>query len=281
MPEHGFTSVDRQPDPRAWVSCLDKLQGEPFYITYKRRLIELLDPKAGGRYLDVGAGTGDDAAQLVELGACKVIALDSSSKMARTCRDRHGGVKVVVGDAGHLPFASGSFDGCRADRVLQHLPDPASAIAEIVRVLRPGGRLVVIAPDFDTQVLELADQALARKVLRYRADPMLRNGTFAHRAPAALVEAGLIEVGIEPRTLVIRDAAAVDNVMGLRTWAGTAFFAGALTEAELQHWEELFDAAVAAGHFLYAVTFFISWGIKGEVIMAAHDPLVSLQLRQK
>jgi SAM-dependent methyltransferase len=276
LPEHGFTSVDRQPDPGAWAACLDKLRGEPFYVEYKRRLIELLNGRRDGRYLGVGAGTGDDAAQLAEAAACKVTALDCSFQMACTCRDRHAGVEPVVGDAGHLPFASGSFDGCRADRVLQHLPDPASAIAEIVRVLRPGGRLVVIDPDYDTQVLELADQALARKVLRYRADRMLRNGTFAHRAPAALVEAGLIEVGIEPRTLVIRDAAAVDNVMGLRTWAGTAFFAGALTEAELQRWEELFDAAVAAGHFLYAVTFFISWGIKAEMIMAAHDPLVSL-----
>lgn len=262
MPEHGFTSVDRQPDPGAWVRCLDKIRAEPFHAGYKQRLIELLDPRRGGWYLDVGAGTGDDAAQLLESSACNVIALDSSIKMAQTCRDRHADVESIIGDAGHLPFEDASFDGCRADRVLQHLPDSTLAIAEMVRVLRPGGRVVVIDPDYDTQVLELEDQALARKVLRYRANQMLRNGTIAHRAPAALAEAGLIDVNIEPRTLVVRDPTAVDNVMGLRTWARTAFFAGGLTEAELQRWEELFDATVAAGRFLYAVTFFVSWGTK-------------------
>lgn len=260
MPEHGFTSVDRQPDPGACVGCLDKIRAEPFYAAYKRRVMELLDRRRGGRYLDVGAGTGDDAAEFAAATKCKVIALDYSLEMARTCRDRHAAIQPLVGDAGNLPFEDARFDGCRADRVLQHLSDPILAIAEMVRVLRPGGRLVVVDPDYDTQVMELADQALARRVLRYRADQMLRSGTFAHRTPAALAKAALIEIGVEPRTLVVRDPTAVDNVMGLRTWARTAFSDGALTEAELRRWEDQFDAIVAAGRFMYAVTFFISWG---------------------
>lgn len=266
MPLHGFTSVDRQPDPGAWVACLDKLRNEPFYVAYKRRSVELLEVKRGGRILDVGAGTGEDAAELARISGCGAVALDSSLKMARTCHDRHVSVRAVVGTAEDLPLASDSFDGCRADRVLQHVRDPLRAIGEMVRVLRPGGRLVVIDPEYNTQVLEFPDQALARRVLRFRADRMLRHGTFAHRAPATLAKAGLVGIGIEAMTLVVRDSRAVDNVMGLRTWAATAERAGELNAQEVRRWEELFDATVKAGHFLYGVTFFIAYGSKASAL---------------
>jgi hypothetical protein len=45
--QHGFTSVDRQADPNAWVAVLDKLRAEPFYAAYKQRVLELLEPRDG------------------------------------------------------------------------------------------------------------------------------------------------------------------------------------------------------------------------------------------
>lgn len=110
LPEHGFTSVDRQPDPGLWIACLDRLRGEPFYIAYKRRLIELLNVRPGGRYLDIGAGTGEDAAHLAELGASEVIALDSSPTMSRICRDRHVGVEPM-NPCGARSLRRGQRDG--------------------------------------------------------------------------------------------------------------------------------------------------------------------------
>ena len=80
--------------------------------------------------------------------------------------------------------------------------------------------------------------------------------------PAMFGDAGLTSVSVEPMTLVIRDPAAVDNVMGLRTWAGTAHRSGFLEADEVRRWEELYDATIAAGKFFYAVTFFITAGIR-------------------
>ena len=132
----------------------------------------------------------------------------------------------------------------------------------MVRVTRPAGRVVVVDPDYDTQVLEFPDQDLARRVLRFRADHALRHGTLAHRMPALFREAGMDRVGVDPMTLVVRDPAAVDNVMGLRTWASTAHRSGFLDADEVQKWEEMYDATIAAGNFFYAVTFFITSGVK-------------------
>ena len=119
--EHGFTTVDRQPDPRQWVACLDLIRREPFYLAYKRRVAELLQPRAGQWFLDVGGGTGDDARALVTQHGSGAVALDYSFTMARECRAR-GGVMAIVGDAVELPFRDQSFDGCRAGRMFQHLP---------------------------------------------------------------------------------------------------------------------------------------------------------------
>ncbi len=259
--EHGFTSVDQQADPGAWVACLDKMHHEPFYAAYKRRVVELMEPGAGERLLDVGAGTGDDARSLVAQRKGRAVALDRSFTMARECRAR-GGILTIVGDASALPFHDNSFDGCRADRVFQHLNDPHRALTEMVRVTKSSGRVVIVDPDYDTQVMEFPDHDLARRVLQFRADNALRHGTLAHRMPAMFREARLDRIGVDPMTLVVRDPTAVDNVMGLRTWANTAHRNGFLDAADVERWEEMYAATVASGRFFYAVTFFITSGIK-------------------
>ena len=72
--------------------------------------------------------------------------------------------------------------------------------------------------------------------------------------------AGLVNVVVEPMTLVVRNPEAVDRVMGLWTWAASAADRGALDAEDAERWPRLLDAAVAAGRFLYAVTFFITAG---------------------
>ncbi len=93
---------------------------------------------------------------------------------------------------------------------------------------KSGGRIVVVDPDYDTQVVDVEDQALARKVLRFRADHALRNGTLAHRMGGLFACAGLTDVAVEATTIVLRDPTALDNAMGLRDWAASAHERGLL-----------------------------------------------------
>lgn len=132
----------------------------------------------------------------------------------------------------------------------------------MVRVSKSGARLVTVDPDYDTQVMEFPDRALARRVLRFRADHMLRNGTIAHRMAGMFSDAGLGSVRTESVTLSVRDPTAIDNVMGLQTWARTAASYGYIPADEADVWEQLFDKTVRSGKFLYAVTFFITVGVK-------------------
>lgn len=258
---HGFTGVDAQPDPRFWVDVLDKTRQDSFCIAYKTRLQELLDPRRDGRYLDVGAGTGHDARSIVERTSATVVALDHSRTMI-TEAVSHGLRTSVVGDALCLPFAGSSFDGCWADRLFQHLGHPDPALDEIVRVTRPGGRIVVADPDYDTQVMEFPDQELARRVFRFRAEVGLCNGAIAHRMPALFAARGLSDVRLEAMTRIVRDPAAADNVLGLRSWARSAMAVDWFSEEEVTRWETLYDEVVAAKQFMWSVTLFITTGIR-------------------
>jgi len=258
---HGFTAVDSQENPKAWIAVLDKCHREPFCISYRKRVAELLDPKRGGMYLDIGAGIGDDARHLAERNSVAAVAVDLSQTLMFEAAYR-GLSTAVVGDALYLPFGDGIFDGCSAVRTFQHLSDPQGALKEAVRVLRSKGRLVVIDPDYDTQVMELPDQELARRVFRFRADVGLRNGTLAHRMSIMFADAGLHDIRVEPMTMILRDHTAHDNVMGLRSWARSAHKKGHLNDEDADRWEEMFDETVSRGRFMYAVTFYLTVGRK-------------------
>ena len=93
------------------------------------------------RVLEVGCGPGEAAATIAASGAA-VEAVDISNRMVELARAR--GVNARAGDVQALPFESESFDAALAAWMLYHVPDVALGIAELARVLRPGGRLVAV-----------------------------------------------------------------------------------------------------------------------------------------
>ncbi len=255
--QHGFTHVDEEPRPAAWVECLDKLHGEPFYRAYKDRVRAILSPRPQGLNLEVGVGVGTDA---LAMGA-NVIGVDRSLTMCRESRAR-GVTRSVVADAEALPFPSALVDGCWSDRTFQHLARPQRALEELIRVMKPGATIVLVDPDYGTQSMEFPDPELAGKVLGFRARHALRNGTLAHQMGSKFADARLEEVSVEVMTLVVREPASVDNVMGLRSWARTASTRGMMSDDEVDRWESLYDAVVADESFSWSVGFFITSGRK-------------------
>ncbi|WP_022868542.1 class I SAM-dependent methyltransferase [Schaalia vaccimaxillae] len=99
-------------------------------------------PRPGERILDVAAGTGISSAALAAGGA-EVVACDISEGMIEVGRQRHPEIEFVQGNAMDLDFEEASFDAVTISWGLRNIPDPAKALREMVRVVRPRGRLVV------------------------------------------------------------------------------------------------------------------------------------------
>ena len=89
----------------------------------------------GTRLLDVGSGLGDLCAAAAGRGA-DTTGIDLAPNMVATARERHPGLTFVEGDAEQLPFADGAFDVATGAFVINHLPDPERAVAEMRRVAR-------------------------------------------------------------------------------------------------------------------------------------------------
>ncbi len=153
------------------------------------------------RVLDLGCGFGRHAYEAMRRGA-RVVATDMALPELQAVRATAAAMlgagelpadsvaEAVSGDAQLLPFADGSFDGVIASEVLEHVPDDRAAIAELARVLRPGGVLAVTVPSY---VPERICWALAED---YHA-PAVAGGhvrIYTRRALTELME----KAGLEP-----------------------------------------------------------------------------------
>jgi SAM-dependent methyltransferase len=111
--------------------------GEQFSLGLAQRTVASFPlPLAGARVLDLGCGVGAYAPLLENAGAV-VVAADSDPAMVAEAATRTS--QVVVADARRTPFDAASFDGVLCSNLLEHTPEPEAVVAEIERVLRPGG----------------------------------------------------------------------------------------------------------------------------------------------
>ena len=119
-----------------------------WYRSTRRLLQQLLDPHlpAGGRFLDLGCGTGATGAWLADRG--ELVGADFEPLALTLLRERHPGVAAAAADARALPFADASFDAALCVTVLCHrsIDSPAAVVGELARVVRPGGVVCLWEP---------------------------------------------------------------------------------------------------------------------------------------
>ena len=164
----GFTSVDSQPDPGQLVAGMEITATWPsvkYLRTWDR---ERLGLAPGDRLVDVGCGLGDAAHELSAdvMPGGAVVGLDASEAMLAVARQRSPEIEFRIADALALDEPSSSFDACRSERMLQWVSDVDRAIGEMVRVLRPGGRLSLIDSDWRTFAVDIPDVEAATAVVK-------------------------------------------------------------------------------------------------------------------
>jgi SAM-dependent methyltransferase len=247
------------------IQYLDRARRVAAVRRYKGRSLALLEAGPGQRVLDVGCGTGEEVRILAQLvgPAGRAVGVDRSLTMVMEARRRPAGpglpVAYCVGDAHRLPFARGAFDGCRAERVLMHLVDPGRALAEMARVVRPGGRVVAAEPDFTTLAVVGAAPALSGLLCAQLA-ASFRTGAIGRRLPELFARQGLTRITVEPGTLRLTDLRTADQLFHLRAAAEHAGRMGLAPPEVLSRWLADLDEASRAGRFSCTLTGFLVCG---------------------
>jgi demethylmenaquinone methyltransferase/2-methoxy-6-polyprenyl-1,4-benzoquinol methylase len=108
---------------------------------WRRFLVSRIEAGPGDRVLDVATGTGLVAAELIRQKSCTVVGLDQSPEMLAFARERLPDLELVEASAESLPFADESFDALSFTYLLRYVDDPGATLAELARVVRPGGTI--------------------------------------------------------------------------------------------------------------------------------------------
>ncbi len=266
-PHSEFTDVDQAQNPNDYLHILDAQRAMPFIQHYKQRVRGLLDLRPGLQVLDAGTGTGEDTQEMAKLVAPggQVVGLDFSQIMIdeaeRRVQDASLPLRFVQGDIQHLPSEDATFDRSSADRIFVHLPDPQLALAELVRVTRPGGLVLIVDGDHETQVLDSPYSEVTRRFFRFRNDGM-RQPDIGHRLYALFKDAGLLDVQVEPLARLTTDYEMIRPVAHYIEGMRTAQEYGVVTSEEAEQWILALEEAMRTGRFFHAIMWFIATGRK-------------------
>lgn len=240
------------------ISYMDRAAGTAVGLEYKQRLAAALDVEPGQTVVDLGCGPGTDLVRLADAVGVegRVIGIDHEARMLEEAHRRladRPNVDVRMGDVHSLPLPDGSVDRARADRVLQHVLDPAKAIAEVRRVMRPGGLFGVAEPDWDTVAVADEDIETSRRFADFLAG-RVRNATIGRQLPRLCADAGLQVRSVDPIAVLLRDFDTADQILGLRRNAARAVLAGRLPETDAEAWvQRLASGPLVAGFTFYVV----------------------------
>ena len=229
--------------------------------------LELLDIKPGQTVLDVGCGIGDRAAEMAaKVGTTgKVCGTDLSNLMVEISKRRNEGnglpLEFYVASAVDQPFPDNSFDCVRTERVLMYLPDPEPAIDELLRVLKPGGGLLIVDFDWDALIFSHRDQALTRRIVDHISDSF-PNGRVGVHLNRLFREKGLSEITVVPVGYFSTYELARRVCGGILESGVTA---GAFDGDAIAHWWSDIEADSANGAQVISFQGFITCGRKPQL----------------
>ncbi|HLF05642.1 MAG TPA: methyltransferase domain-containing protein [Thermoplasmata archaeon] len=264
----GWAGVDSSADPSRFVAFLDATRARLLEMARAdpARFFAHLELREGQHVLEIGCGTGDYARVYSGLlGASgRVLGIDYSTTMVEEARRRAAGsgarLEFRQGDAHRLELPDSTFDRCISNIVIQHLASPPEAIAQMVRVARPGGLVIAAEQDWETFVIDGEPSGVTRNVLNHIADSIPR-GWIGRQLRSLFLAAGLENVNVAASTLTFNDFDLIDGWF-VAPAAESAASAGKISEDDAAAWLADLRARNKAGRFFAAMTLFNVTGRK-------------------
>jgi len=263
----GYEQVDDDANVAALLAAMDDTalwHATQRLRDWERRQLNLMGDQ---RLLDVGCGLGDAAVSLGHyLGSDgEVVGTDVSTEMIEAARTRARGatcrVRFSVGNALALDEQDDGFDAVRSERTLQWLSDPETAVAEMARVVRPGGLVSLIDTDWSTFELHVGDDDVTQRVRAAMQIERRRPSNIGSRLASVARAAGLRPV---TQTMATQtwdgwdpdESRAPDGCFSMASLADDLVEAGRLQPGGREEFVSTVHSAAREGRFSMALTMF-------------------------
>ncbi|MEM9635551.1 MAG: methyltransferase domain-containing protein [Pseudomonadota bacterium] len=260
MELRNFKALNDVTDTAEYVAMLEMFDAIPQLQELKELARYRSGIVPGKSVLDVGCGFGLETLRLAGIVGAegRIVGLDKSDDFIGEARRRAeaAGCRIDyrTGAAQELPFEDGSFDCVRAERLLIYLKDFSLAVAEMRRVLKPGGSLALIEPDFSTSTINVKNRRLLRRVMDYEIAHAVEQSWLPGPLSIALQHLGFREIECATRVLVFPQELAASYFQGLGIHAEEA---GTISKDEMKEWQTEIDRLKANGQIFATICYFL------------------------
>ncbi|HOX34172.1 MAG TPA: methyltransferase domain-containing protein [Methanoregulaceae archaeon] len=262
-----FRNVDAAQDADALARYLEYVDALPPIRQLKVNTYRYLGLRPGDTVLDAGCGAGFDAIRMAEIVGKngRVTGIDISEHLLALATKRAAATGLAVtfrsGDVRALPFPDASFDAVRIERTLQIVDKTDRILDEMVRVLRPGGRLVAVEPDWATDVIDPDSHDTGRTFFRFCGEQFV-DGSTGRKLYRYFRERGLEDVVIHPEPLVLHDLDLVRKMINMDQFLAASQGKGVLSLDEANAWLSELRDADRNGRLTFAGLLFAVYGRK-------------------
>jgi ubiquinone/menaquinone biosynthesis C-methylase UbiE len=249
------------------ASYLEERSSTPDTQQVNQKFCQVIAPHPGERLLEVGSGSGvicrllapslQPGGSMLGVDISPVMTAESRRYALAAGIDR--GLIFETASADALPYPDSSFDGALAARLLLHAGNPDAVIGEMARVVKPGGRIVVMDWDFETVTVDHPDRRLTRRIINWRSDHHGGDNWSGRQLWRRMRLAGLGNLSIHTFVTVSTGKASALN-QSLWRAAQVACDGGAITPAEQSAWTYELEARLQAGTFFASIVYFIVMG---------------------
>jgi SAM-dependent methyltransferase len=224
--------------------------------------IELLDPRSGDSILDAGCGRGATLSAGVQaFPSARWHGVEVRLEPLKRTQLRPGaGARLALGDLRWLPYGDITFDAVLCRDVLECVPQPREAVTEMVRILQPGGRLLLSHWDWYTQLFNVADIGLSRRFVDLFAETQQDwmesfDPAMGRKLKGLATSAGTLELLGAGVVTLIESEWSEGRFGHEQSLAMAELLArrGKVSEEESSHWLEIVRNAANDGSYLYSV----------------------------